>query len=1152
MNKKVRTLFKFKTFSIVLFLFCSLGILWFGSNAKAEDDEEMTTRAVLGSSYICRDRGTSFQCTLEGRPLEQLEKNTCDWGDPAYRYIFAGISSNWRAKEIYQIGIVYPCDYTVHDISSFSYSFNVSKDEVKNNYDTYEEANGFKTWTKQICATMHFYMRGEYGQDEVKENLDSYGQVCDEVSVVEMVQYTLTGVPIDEDGNEINSIGRVYSSPTNYGSSAQVTRIDASADDYMFLGWRDVPTGAYTQTSPTYTESKMIGDKTVYAVYKKLEKYVLTGIPVDTDGNEITAFPRVYSAPTKYGDTAQVTRYDASGDGYSFLGWRDVPTGAYTQLSQIYTQSPITGDKTVYAVYEKNTIQGKVDASSASGADTTGWTATNKTISHIIYNCPTSGCAGKFEHHLMAISGSGLSHYKILRSSDGSIENASVIKENDYSGQKGVDSVLMTNNMTLYPGDTVCETLTFDASYGLGNNNVNLTACILALGAAQEEELLTVKVKNNSVSKYNSYQDLVYAKPSDTLNFQGTYTPQLQYVYNMKPQKIQINDGTIYPVNGVNTTQTFGQLFNTFKGDVPNWNNAFSMRSDNFASGSFSTNYGGRTEDLGKPDKMVATNNHVVGAYEVGRELVVYAEMNADDTTKSSPTQIEFTNDADGHSVGKVEISQLERSVKAIVPYNFGTDITVTDLSAIGGNASAGLGGKININYTIDLTTKTNQETSPNSAYETMANDVRERIIFYVNNATTANNGGEWEASKDADICTYFGRSESNSICEVKKYTKSSVDRQDSGLESFIVPDRAAGSEVCVAVAVYPNSSGADTNTSTDGDGKWHVSKSLCYTVAKRPTFQVWGGSVYASNSIKTLSTTKITLSGSTLGNNDEITFSSWAEGSVIANGKVTGMASGAATGDSNSQVGNGSVESSLTNNKNYCIYRVPLSFANNSNKADKQMCPDGGEATGYSGVVAKDFDTDSLIDSLNNYKDKHANDENKEINVTINTATTDVTIEAQIIQDANVVVWKNPDYNVVITGNIKYSDGPYANVNKIPKAIIYAKNISINCDVARVDAILIAKDTINTCTGAFNNDSQDKINAEERQKVQLKINGALVAKTVIFSRTSGAGVGVESGTPAEIINYDTTIPLWQRNILRSDGYKTLTSVYQHEMAPRY
>ena len=132
---------------------------------------------------------------------------------------------------------------------------------------------------------------------------------------------------------------------------------------------------------------------------------------------------------------------------------------------------------------------------------------------------------------------------------------------------------------------------------------------------------------------------------------------------------------------------------------------------------------------------------------------------------------------------------------------------------------------------------------------------------------------------------------------------------------------------------------------------------------------------------------------------------------------------------------------------------------------------------------------------------------------------------------------------NFTINGNIRYEDG-YNMISDIPKTIVYSKrDIIIGCGVTRIDAVLIAEGIINTCN---NND----VNSRDRSN-QLKINGAIIANKLKANRTYGASAGMESGTPAEIINYDTSLYLWGAS--ESDVTKTgkLKVVYQTELPPR-
>ena len=139
---------------------------------------------------------------------------------------------------------------------------------------------------------------------------------------------------------------------------------------------------------------------------------------------------------------------------------------------------------------------------------------------------------------------------------------------------------------------------------------------------------------------------------------------------------------------------------------------------------------------------------------------------------------------------------------------------------------------------------------------------------------------------------------------------------------------------------------------------------------------------------------------------------------------------------------------------------------------------------------------------------------------------------------------------DLTINANIVYdNDVRYDSVSQIPKLIISANNITISCNVSMIDAILIAKNNINTCNSYGSGEEQ--ANEAERNN-QLRIRGAVIANSLTPSRTHGAGIEGESAIPAEIINYDSSVMLWAQYMAGNDDSAALTVTYQRELAPRY
>jgi hypothetical protein len=151
-------------------------------------------------------------------------------------------------------------------------------------------------------------------------------------------------------------------------------------------------------------------------------------------------------------------------------------------------------------------------------------------------------------------------------------------------------------------------------------------------------------------------------------------------------------------------------------------------------------------------------------------------------------------------------------------------------------------------------------------------------------------------------------------------------------------------------------------------------------------------------------------------------------------------------------------------------------------------------------------------------------------------------------------------DNTVYVRGNIVYGD-TYKKYSELPKLVLYGRNVVIDCNVTRIDALIIADEKVVTCNNYNNvnlNGSVVSLKAAIEDRIddrinsrQLKINGAVVTKTLIANRTYGAASGANSIVPAEIINFDPTLYMWGGlgNEEGSDGDLEVTMM--KELAPR-
>ena len=459
---------------------------------------------------------------------------------------------------------------------------------------------------------------------------------------------------------------------------------------------------------------------------------------------------------------------------------------------------------------------------------------------------------------------------------------------------------------------------------------------------------------------------------------------------------------------------------------------------------------------------------------------------------KSTPTKVFFTP-YNGKTAAIVSVEQLSDSASVIVPYNFSNSISVS-----GDGNIAYAGEEKTFKVKINIGEKANSVTD--GTYATKAPNVQYRLLVCDQNGNNCDDSSASWSTKET--------------MNPGEYTREGITLQ--------VPDEPAGTKFCIRAQMTPSNSGADTNININNfGGATGLSNKACFTIAKKPSFQVWGGSVYSAGNTK-LSQSKKTLGGSVR------TFGSWTELGLVGVGKIEGIASGAGTGYANTSDYNAITPSSLggSNGTKFCNMST-LSFGNN--KCDSDWVGglgSGGILANKSGLVDRFTDTGSGEYTLR--RSNNAND----ITAPIETGT---------------FVYKTPDGSddFAINNNIVYADIEHSTFADIPKVIIYAKgNINIKCGVERVDAVLIANGNVNTCSdGGSDND--------EKRSKQLRVNGSIIARKLILGRTYGAATGNASIVPAEIINYDSSLYLWANNGIRTDGGDSndYDEVYRAELA---
>ncbi|MBR3179911.1 hypothetical protein IKF57_00040 [Candidatus Saccharibacteria bacterium] len=884
---------------------------------------------------------------------------------------------------------------------------------------------------------------------------------------------------------------------------------------------------------------------------------------------------------------------------------------------------------------KESTFEAKINSDTA----TTGWKSTNYKGVRNINNCsPINGCTVSFAEQMRRTNGIASSDgYVISRTSNywGSIKGVKLgaspgnntpktlatgnFNPGTNAGINGDGSIktLSTSPTSsdgvgskwrLLPGMVICESIKFKPNNNVVKNTqpVTVTLCDYALGDAQPPDpsnpdtpdtidpsdptvssaFLNIKVRTNN-PKFPKYQSTVYAKPEDYLFYRSTYNPRLQYSYSILSHKVCFDSSSsCYPTSGVNTTSTLQSLFNTYKGSSRrNWSNSYHITTN----GTFRLNDQNVITHVYTPGDISLKINTQPGVRvqpeHAGKTLDEYAQTNVTTTVQTTPKQVTFS-EKDGNSVGIVDTRQTSKfTASARIPYNFRTTSSITTPPDDGTIYS---GEEVKVSYEISVIPKPNSLTS-NTDYATPAPIYHKLIVFVpgastpiIGTASYPSSGG----SVNQNLCAYYGLPNNEVTCG---YTAVKDDTFNSGSNfslqnghthsglttTFYAQDLRAGSRICVSVASYPSTSGADNNLDRNGDRSWRISKAHCYTVAKRPSLQVWGGAIFSQGQISTKPSVKNNVAGYTsysvrAKNPNSYVFGSWGEAGLISSGSVIGFASGAGTGYARNNVSSSvwpnpkPADGAGNNSSPYFSYgpggsvegvisichRSTLTFANS-------QCNNGilGSVGTTAAVSGTDGDKSAIIGKL-----AFGDTVNVSGTVTLNDATkkrsegnniyyyyggnNSITVPSATIDKGTTQIVHSKN-NITISGNLIYG-GTYARLSEVPKLVIYAKNIIVNCNVERIDALLVAEENIKTCTS-------DNVNARDNS-YQLQINGAIISNSFTANRTYGAATGANSIVPAEIINYDPTLYSWgdQDDDDDDDANKNYNTTFFREVSPRY
>ena len=740
-----------------------------------------------------------------------------------------------------------------------------------------------------------------------------------------------------------------------------------------------------------------------------------------------------------------------------------------------------------------------------------------------------NGCQWvRFSHGLKRISGSGGTGYRVYRYfNDTSIsprgwvvgDKDSFISVNDFSGT--TQKIVRSELQTMYTGQSICEQIGF---YANGSSDLKgTTACAIATGTVNTE--LKIKVKNKTLG-HSDYVKTVYAKPGDEVEFRATYNPKVQSLINRVPNKLKI-DGT---EKSSSNNSTLKDVFNSKSSN--NWKNVFAVSSQYCEGGECSNGGFSKIYDIynvGDASEKNEPNSRTIGPSDVGRELKEITNINGNNNVKTTPKQVVFSKEGTDTLVADVKTgsfninSEPNLTASVIVPYNF-----VNVPSVEGTEIKAYAGENFNIPYKITTQLKSNSLVG-GDPYATFVKNARWKT-------------GVCTDRYDASTCTWNEPEEGNLHDGADTSTIFNVSEK-TGNVFTLIPDYPAGTEIYVRAAVYPAESSESDWGNPEGNRTWAYSDAVPVTVAKKPSFQVWGGDVFVENEPNIMRADKILLNG--YQDFAPRSFGSWGELAVDfgVGGSAGWLASGATLGFSGNNNGTLAPQYTFKGGDSTANYK---GYGNNTWADDPggSNTSDGDKLTFNGGGMVN---IDNLVSMLRQRV-------NGKGGVVIESPDSETIAPMEMTEPGVVQLYDNEGGDIKIEGNIEYK-GNYTEIESIPKVIIYANNINISCNVERIDAILIAKDVIDTCSDIADG-AKNKVIASR----QLYINGAVIAGNQLkLKRTYGAGTGANSMIPAEIINMDPSWYLWAADIVKtgeseggSDGGGLMIMTYTHELPPRY
>ena len=710
--------------------------------------------------------------------------------------------------------------------------------------------------------------------------------------------------------------------------------------------------------------------------------------------------------------------------------------------------------------------------------------------------------------------------------------------------------------IVLYPGEIYCSEFNFGLYVAKDANdqsersskNAGLRACAKAKGTLATSVSL----------KINNKEKNVYIKPSDSVSLQVDYVSNPQKAFGLGFRRVELSESETFTQD--KWSKKLGAVLS--EGGRPGWENRLfvyknstKLKDVNYESGTkCSTSIFSVERTQMGDDWRCSLEDKSISGFEVGKSYAFYAK-----TSNKTPKSIRIGSSGT-YLVVRPDIGELEsRHVNVVVPYNFKNTTTVKSVGKINNDDSSGVNdglslGENEVKYNVNVGVKWN--TKVNSEYST--------------NVPNAQSGIEWCVSangKGSDADCQEGKRKrvirSHENGESIQETLMSNNNDGKGYDKYITlnltdKDVKMGDIVCVWSWLSPENSLGDDNISFDwnrGSNITFSEKPSCKQVGKSPTLQVWGGNVFSEGALSVSGATERKF---VYGEGDKTqihNFGSFGELGVFLGSNLekeeekekNHFASGASLGYKGFKDGEPKPLPSPQPGDDKVYHEKPY--------LEGWFGGSIGEKVDYGGLTYYSYDGENMVDGEdlavklcgNNWLPWDNLQEELNEPKYCYDLDDDISISEKTIGKGQVVVIKT-DRGVTINGDLRYrSEDAYTSLSDIPKFIIIARDIDIACTVKQIDGLLIATGTVNTCK-AVDESGKDLDKNDKAYSEQLIVSGAIIANTLEAKRTYGAGPGVYSIVPAEIIKFDPS--LYDLGIGSTESEPRIVNVT--ELAPRY